>query len=174
MAIKYWTDKDGKRFFGSSIVLDDRRIFNPTEEQLLAAGYEAHEEVPYEETTEDVRRRKIAEIEAYDASDAVNDIILDGLHVWLDFDMRQRIRSTITSAESVGRDMTTLWLGELCFTMPIVLAKQLIAMVEVYASDCFNVTAQHKANVAALESKDEIEAYDFTTGYPDKLEINTK
>lgn len=42
----------------------------------------------------------------------------------------------------------------------------MLVAVEVYAKQCFNVTAQHKANVAALLSVDAVASYDHTSGYP--------
>jgi hypothetical protein len=38
-----------------------------------------------------------------------------------------------------------------------------------YAVTCAGVTAQHKAAVNALATVEEVEGYDFTVGYPEKL-----
>ena len=48
-------------------------------------------------------------------------------------------------------------------------AKKMLYEIEVYASACYDNTARHKANVSALDSADKVMAYDYTTGYPDKL-----
>jgi hypothetical protein len=45
----------------------------------------------------------------------------------------------------------------------------MLGAVEVYASDALNVTEQHKAAINSLSSIEEVEAYDFTVGYPEKL-----
>ena len=42
-------------------------------------------------------------------------------------------------------------------------------VLEVYAGDALNVTESHKAAVNALNSVEEVEAYDITDGYPEKL-----
>ena len=42
-----------------------------------------------------------------------------------------------------------------------------------YALECYNKTAEHKNNVEALTAIDDIVSYDYTKGYPEKLEINT-
>ena len=44
----------------------------------------------------------------------------------------------------------------------------MLGLVEVYASDALNVTESHKAAINALESIEDVEAYEFT-GYPEKL-----
>ena len=41
--------------------------------------------------------------------------------------------------------------------------------LEVYAKQTNNVTHQHKAEVIALTSIEDVEAYDVTNGYPEKL-----
>lgn len=43
--------------------------------------------------------------------------------------------------------------------------------IEVYAKDCYNVTATHQAEVNKLTTIEEVEAYDYKTGYPEKLNL---
>jgi hypothetical protein len=69
---------------------------------------------------------------------------------------------------------TTLWFGDKSYTIECDTAIQMLSALELYALQCYNVTAQHKANVEALQSVKEVEAYDHTTGYPEKLNLNTK
>jgi hypothetical protein len=45
----------------------------------------------------------------------------------------------------------------------------MLGLVEVYASDALNVTESHKAAINALDDIEDVEAYDYTVGYPDKL-----
>lgn len=45
----------------------------------------------------------------------------------------------------------------------------MLSALELYALECYNVTAAHKANVMALESVGDVVAYDYESGYPDKL-----
>lgn len=170
METKYYT-KDGKRWPGGSIVLNGRRVFNPTHEQLTAAGYEAHEEQPYVPTLDEIKARKIAEIDAYDTSEAVNAFMLDGNPVWLDKATRVGLMNSLNCEKDAGREETTLWLGTMPITLGIDRALSLLSAVELYALACFNVTAAHKAAVEAMESIEAVEAYDHTTGYPEKLSI---
>lgn len=169
---RYYT-KDGKRWFGDSIIVGERRVFNPTEEQLIAAGYEPHDIEPYVPTLEEVKARKIAEIDAYDTSDAVNSFVLNGASVWLDKATRVGLMNSLNCEKTAGRTQTTLWLGTTPITLNVDRAMELLAAVELYALECFGVTASHKAAVEALATPAEVEAYDFTKGYPDKLEICT-
>ena len=41
--------------------------------------------------------------------------------------------------------------------------------IENYASACYDNTQKHIAEIEKLEIKEDIENYDFTVGYPEKL-----
>ena len=47
----------------------------------------------------------------------------------------------------------------------------MLAQLEVYAGNCLAVTQSHKAAVAAMQTIDEIESYDYKSGYPAILEF---
>lgn len=115
------------------------------------------------------KRNKIAEINAYDISDSVNSFSLNGLNVWLDKDTRVGLMNSTTIAKNLGNETTILWLNGLQLTINCDIAIQLLSSLEMYALECFNVTAQHKKEVEALTSVQDIESYDITKGYPDKL-----
>lgn len=115
---------------------------------------------------------KIAEIAAYDTSDKVNGFVLNGLLVWLDKATRVGLMNSTTIAKAAGQETTTLWLGGLKLVVDCDKAIQLLSALEMYALECFNVTASHKAAVCKLKSIEEVEAYDFKTGYPKMLEMS--
>ena len=48
----------------------------------------------------------------------------------------------------------------------------MLAALELYALASYNATQEHIAAVKALATKEEVEAYDYTSGYPDKLVFN--
>lgn len=115
---------------------------------------------------------KIAEIAAYDTSDKVNGFVLNGLLVWLDKATRVGLMNSTTIAKAAGQETTTLWLGGLKLVVDCDKAIQLLSALEMYALECFNVTASHKAAVCKLKSIEEVEAYDFKTGYPKMLKMS--
>ena len=43
------------------------------------------------------------------------------------------------------------------------------AALELYALECYNVTAAHKADIEALTTVEEVVAYDYESDYPEKL-----
>ena len=112
---------------------------------------------------------KIAEITAYDTSDKVNGFMLNGLLVWLDKATRVGLMNSTTIAKAAGQQTTTLWLGDVKLEVDCDKAIQLLSALEMYALECFNVTASHKAAVAELKTIKEVEAFDVTADYPKQL-----
>ena len=114
---------------------------------------------------------KIAEITAYDTSDKVNGFVLNGLLVWLDKATRVGLMNSTTIAKAAGQQTTTLWLGDVKLEADCDKAIQLLSALEMYALECFNVTAAHKAAVTDLKTIKEVEAFDVTADYPKQLEM---
>ena len=119
-----------------------------------------------------MKNAMLAYIEKYDASSSVNSFLLNGESHWLDFNLRDRVFQGNERLKLMGRTDTTLWLDGMCIEFPIEQAQSLIASIEVYAKDCYNVTERHKMEVKALKTYDEVMAYDITADYPDKIELN--
>lgn len=114
---------------------------------------------------------KTREIEAYDTSTAVNGFKLNGTVFWLDKATRVGLMNSTTIAKNMGSETTDLWLGEVKLTIDCDKVIRLLGGIEMYALECFNVTARHKAEVNDLKTVAEVEAYDVTEGYPKQLEI---
>ena len=121
---------------------------------------------------EQAKVNKIAEISAYDTSSSVNGFILNGLLVWLDKATRVGLMNSTTIAKAAGQQTTTLWLGGIKLVVDCDKAIQLLSALEIYALECFNVTASHKQAVSELTTIDEVEAYDYKAGYPKMLEMS--
>lgn len=139
-------------------------------------NFEEVDEVPSDEVVK-AREDKIAEIDAYDKSRDVEWFIVDGVGMWYDAPKRVTIRNLVESSIKEGRDTITLWTEEepiIPIEVPCEMALALLAKLEVYAGDCLANTQKHKAAVNALTSVEEIEVYDYKTGYPDKLNLSTK
>ena len=117
------------------------------------------------------KAKKVAEIEAYDQSEAVNGFTLNGSLVWRDKATRVGLLNTRHPARATGSANTTLWLGGERMVVPCDKAIKLLSALEMYALGCFNVTASHKAAVEAMTTLDEVLAYDYTKGYPERLKM---
>ena len=161
-------------FASDTIELNGCVVCNPTEDMLRQAGYEEYKEpMPTEsEKLEQAKVEKIAEITAYDTSDKVNGFVLNGAVVWLDKATRVGLMNSTTIAKASGQETTTLWLGGMKLVVDCDKAIQLLSAVEMYALECFNVTASHKQAVSELTTIEEVEAYDYKSGYPKMLEMS--
>ena len=113
----------------------------------------------------------LAEITAYDASSSVNSFLLNGMEVWLDKATRVGLMNSTSIAKNMGQEKTTLWLGSYQLEVDCDKAIQLLSALEMYALECFNVTAAHKKAVSELDNIDAVLTYDYKSGYPEKLKM---
>lgn len=121
---------------------------------------------------EEAKSEKIAEITAYDTSSSVNGFMLNGLLVWLDKATRVGLMNSTTITKAAGQETTTLWLKGIKLVVDCDKAIQLLSALEMYALECFNVTASHLVAVNELTTIEEVEAYDYKAGYPKMLEMS--
>lgn len=118
-----------------------------------------------------MKELKIADINAYDTSSNVNSFTYHGVEMWLDKDTRNGLIMRLNAEKAVGKTETTLWFGTISFTIGIDDGLQLLTLLEVYASACYDNTASHIAAVEALNDVEDIFNYDYTIGYPPKIVI---
>lgn len=131
-------------------------------------------------TLEEAKEMLLAEIDAYDNSSSVNGFILNGMLIpWSKDDpnspnveKRMGLRQNIADKVALGEEYIAIWLKGMSFTMPCAQAEVLMRSIENYAYECFNVTASHKQAVSELTTVEEVEAYDYMTGYPKMLEMS--
>lgn len=113
----------------------------------------------------------LEQIDKYDTSPSVNGFMLNGQRVWLDKDTRVGLMNSTSIAKAMGQATTTLWLGDMKLVVECDKAIQLLSTLEMYALECFNVTAAHKKAVSEMSAVEEVLAYDYTAGYPEVLEM---
>lgn len=154
---------------------DGKRIYNPSKEALLEDGWSVYQT---EETDDDDGRAKVLSmakervllaIDAYDTSSAVNSFFYGDWEYWLDRETRVAVRSTAQLMKDDGHQTMTLWLGDVSVTLALEEVLQMLAVLEMYALECYNTTARHKANVNALTDIRAVRAYDYKADYPEKI-----
>lgn len=150
---------------------DGRQWFNPTHQMLLDDGWTLYvkPELTEEQLLERTKVRKSAELTAYDKSEAVNLFYISDMPVWLDKETRVGLKLRFEAELAQGNENTSLWYSGLQFPLPLSSAMQMLYALELYASACYDNTERHRANINALTTIEEVEAYDFTTFYPEKL-----
>ena len=135
--------------------------------------YDYVENNTYEKKLELAKINKISEIERYDVSDNVNGFFCNGQFMWLDRVTRAVLANTINSAELLGESTINIWYNDVvCINVGCDDAKQLLAAIEMYATSCYNITVSHKVAIRNMDSIEDINAFDITADYPNRLEFN--
>ena len=129
----------------------------PTAEELLALA----------------KGKKDGDITAFDNSANVNSFIIGGLPMWLGWELRARLKQSLEGVESAGGTEMTKSFGGIDYTFSTDQWNAMINAVENYAGVCQKVTEGHRAAVNALTTIADVEAYDYTTGYPPKINFDT-
>ena len=171
--MNYYKEINGKRvFFNGILKVNGKQIINPTEEQILADGWEVFVYTDPEKTVEDYRELKRSEIISYDKSEEVNEFYIQGYSVWLDKNTRVGLKLRFESELAMGKTETSLWYNNVQFPLSITNAINMLFALELYASTCYDNTQYHISEINKLSTIEEIEQYDYTTGYPEKLAFN--
>ena len=160
-------------FFAEPLVHDGMQTFNPSEEMILAAGWQEWQEPePSEaELLLQAIENKLTEIDNYDKSASVNSFRIGSKDLWLDAALRQQLRTSIEAYKAMGKETASKWFDGIEYTFPVDTWLQILNALEVYASEALNTTESHKVAVKELTSVQEVENYDITLDYPEKLEF---
>ena len=125
--------------------------------------------IVHEVTVEEVRAQKLNELRLYDSSEAVNQFSIDKVSGWWNKATRVGLMNSIAIEKASGRTETNIWLDNTLFVLPVEKAIDMLQQIELYALMCYNTTQGHINAINQLETKEEIEVYNFKTGYPGKL-----
>lgn len=149
---------------------------------------------PIDDPVQKAKDYKLSELDFYDKSYAVNGFdVIDSSYIpqviepvdgeepvednggtitsWLTPAERANYRSSIDAAELVGLTEVSFYIGEMPITLSVQNAKLMLAQIQLYADQCFMVTKHHKAAIEALDTVKDINAYDFSVGYPTRLQF---
>ena len=112
------------------------------------------------------------EIERYDSSLDVNSFFISGVQTWIDKATRVGLKLRFEAEKRLGKTETVLWQNGVQFPLSLegdLTAFDMLDGIELYASSCYDTTQKHLANIVTLTSVREVENYDYTAGYPQKL-----
>lgn len=112
-------------------------------------------------------------ITEHDNSANVNSFILGGLPMWLGFELRSRLKASLDAIEAAEQESMTKSFGGIDYTFSTAQWRAMVNAVENYAGQCQTVTEGHRMAVEALTTVKKVENYDYTTGYPEKINFDT-
>ena len=119
---------------------------------------------------ERAKKEKIKALMAYDSSAAVNEFFYGNTDMWVALEKRVGLSKAVNDHEFLGLPEMTYTMDDgTQLTLPLTKWKYLLATVEIYAQECYNVTASHAANIKRLSGVEQVMEYDFTQGYPEKV-----
>lgn len=169
-----YVDNKGN-FAPNNIVIDGMMVLNPTAEQYGQAGYKPYiEPMPTDaEVLQQAIDAKVDEIKEYDKSSAVNSFKLNGMEAWINREDRIGTSRAIQLDKENGQTESEIWLNGVCLNVNCDMALEMLGKVGFYAYKAYNRTQAHIHAVRQLKSVDEVQKYDYTTGYPEKLDLKT-
>lgn len=171
--MKYYKIIDNKQvlFKGNVLYTEQGTIINPTEEQMIEAGWQVYvePEPTNAEKLQAAKDEKLMQIENYDASPNVEQFTINGTPMWLNHEVRQQIKTSVEAYIATGKETVTKIFDGVEYTFPCETWLQMLAALEVYAAEALNTTERHKINVNKFNNIQNVIDYDYTTDYPTKL-----
>lgn len=121
---------------------------------------------------DDIKKYLLSLQEEYDNSAEVNSFYLNGKRVWLDKATRVGLFNILNLEKEAEKETTVLWFKNAPIEVGVNKALELLTAVEMYAKKCYDITQQHLYNIHKLETIEDCLAFDITSGYPNKLNID--
>lgn len=151
------------------VIKNNMQYINPTEEMLLEDGWVEYIYTPTKETVEDLKRNKKLEIEAFGQSEEVNVFYVGNTPIWLDKATRVGLMLRFQAESAIGKEKTALWYEGIEFPLNVNTAIQMLYVIEIYASQCYDNTQKHLAKIDKLTTKKAVNTYNYKVGYPEQL-----
>ena len=150
-----------------------KQIINPSEKLILEDGWVEYVYVVPERTEEeklnDAKKALKNNINHFDQSEIVNIFYIGPVRMWLDKATRAGLMLRFQAEQMAGKEETTLWYKDMQFQLPLDKAFNMLYAIEVYASACYDNTQRHLAEADKLTTVEEVNNYNYHTGYPDVL-----
>jgi hypothetical protein len=161
------------------VLLSDEQVAfhneHPTASIKEVWNMEITPEPIHERTLEDAKMEMLSNIDMYDNSINVNGFTVNGtIEAWFTADERSNYKSSIDSAKLLGVQELSFFIGGMELTLPTSSLELMLAQIQLYADQCYIVTKQHKIAVEALETIEAVDAYAYTSGYPERLNFDVE
>lgn len=127
----------------------------------------------HERTLDQAKQEMLDKITAYDNSTSVNSFTVNGeINGWFTPEERSNYKSSVDAAKLVGIETLTFFIDDVMLTATTQQAEQMLALIQLYADQCFIVTKQHKIYVEQLDSIEAVDSFDYKVGYPERLDFS--
>jgi hypothetical protein len=150
-----WKDDQGNEF----------ETWNPTEDFLIEQGWTKEEEIsPEESKSTSLRELKesiLQECNTYYSS-IVLQVQFNQQFVWIPIELRTAYRYMLDDLKEAG-ETSVIWRDK---ELKIEDALSCLKKINLFEYECKKVYDNHIRNIIKLNNAEEIEAYDYTEGYP--------
>lgn len=148
-------------------VVDEQHLAIASNDELMSIlkYFQSENDI---ESWKAIRRKQI---KGYDQTEKVNCFYLSGLPLWLDKATRVGLVNSISAEKREGNEVTDLWFESIMIQLPVDDALAKLDKIELYAKNCYNVTASHIAEIEQIDNLEELQQYDITAEYPPFLEL---
>ncbi|MGL6022475.1 MAG: hypothetical protein ACRC0A_05170 [Chitinophagaceae bacterium] len=142
----------------SNYKIAGNKIIKKTEEDLL------------QEKLVETRAKKLQELSDYDSGSEVNSFTINRVEMWLSKEERNSLYRLATACKNMGQKTMQLQLADGSFVeFPPDNVLAMLDALEVYAGLSFGNTGRKEIEIKSINTIEDIERYDITTGYPLKL-----
>jgi hypothetical protein len=150
-----------------------KQIINPTLDLILEDGWLVDNVLPYEANDEiklsDAINHVISEIKLYDKSNSIQECYINNTPLWFDKEERVSINRRFEIEKKMGIETSKIWYNDNFFEIKINDGILFLEELELYSIKVFDTTNIHIKNVKELNSIQEVNSYDYMTGYPEKI-----
>lgn len=150
-------NEEQKQFLEDNPGVTPKEVWNMEIEEVIIPG----------KTIEQYRNELSFNIMNYDYQ--TNEFFINDISTWLTPSERSNYKQSIESAKLLGEERLQFFVNDTLIDVSVEQAEQMLAMVQLYADKCFIVTKTHQNNIKNLTSVEDIENYNYKTGYPEKL-----
>lgn len=126
-----------------------------------------------ERTVEDSRNELLMKINEYNVSPNVDGFTINNaINAWFTVQERLNYRQSVESAKRLGIEKLTFYVDSNELEVNTSDAEMMLDMLQLYADQCFIATKRHQIIANSLQTIEELDTYDYTDGYPQKLNFN--
>lgn len=133
---------------------------------------EKESEKPKEPTFEENQKQKLNDAYQYGNSTEVDANLINGTPIVISADVRTKIRERLEIAQINEQTTDTIRLGNISVSLPLEQIHQLLTQISKRAIANYDNLQQHLAQIQAIKDQQNLDNYDFKTGYQKPLEFN--
>lgn len=171
--------KDGKIKQRKHIVLHidnedgtHSEVFNPSDELLALNGWVEYKtpEPTEEQKLNSAKHAKKRDVEIYINNNKA--IYVNDVKVNISEEELNKIFLRVLAEDAMNKSKTNLWLGNQKFETKTKDALNLIYQLMEYFGQFDDLQREHQRNIDNLATTEEVDAYDFTSLYPERVEVH--